>query len=721
MVQIDTFYGTTQNQIGKQAIGRITEQIGELIPYLAKSKSSSNLENFRKDFYEKYQEEEIPLSAAIDHEYGIGYDKNDNSNIGDLPLIEKLIFDEVSTHRKYTNDTFQAFLLEKYTESIKFRKNEIIITPKDLVGLDKKNIVDFPSSAYLFGSLMAANAQSVDDKAFTFYLIGFSGPSATSLLTRFCHGSNTLQKFVEKTHKKEATFFEGAIVAEIVHIPEARIGNILNRPATRAYEIPYLGNASVEADFRIDLDDILVSVPNGQRVVLRSKKHNKVIIPRLTSAHNHQLGLPVYSFLCDFQNEFGSINMMFDWGILKDQKYLPAVYYKNILLQRATWNLNTEDLKLGFKALIKQHDVARYVVMVEKDNELFLDLRNPFCQKVLIESIQKKKTVKLCEFVQLPKNCFVKNSKGSYTNELIIPYVYAETKTFHQKNDQRNTIIQQNFLLGSEWLYLKVYAGKGSIDKFLQYELLDFVENLLSEKQIKQFFFIRYEDNEGNHLRIRFLLNTDNQLLTTKIISDYFNVFVKEKRFDKILVDSYLRETDRYGAETLELSEKIFHEDSRLTLTIIGSVGADYRWLLTLKMLDTQLNSFGFNLEEKKNLLAIISESFLTEFKAEIGLKKQLSQFFRERSQAIKTIMQSHTEDESLQNIFESMNQYAQNIDIMAQKISQSYSKPKLNSIISSHLHMITNRMFISEPRTHELVLYHHLFKYYEFLMATRQ
>ena len=131
-------------------------------------------------------------------------------------------------------------------------------------------------------------------------------------------------------------------------MPESRIGNILLRPVLRNYEIPYLGKSAMPVENQIQVADLMVSVKNG-KIILRSQKLNKEIIPRLSTAHNYSFNaLPVYQFLCDLQTQhFEKSGFGFNWGSLSTSyKFLPRAEYKNVILARAKWQLLKSDLQV---------------------------------------------------------------------------------------------------------------------------------------------------------------------------------------------------------------------------------------------------------------------------------------------------------------------------------------------------------------------------------------
>ncbi|WP_316931256.1 lantibiotic dehydratase [Chryseobacterium sp. P1-3] len=117
--------------------------------------------------------------------------------------------------------------------------------------------------------------------------------------------------------KKEEKLNTDYILAEVIHLPEARIGNVIRRPTLRRYEIPFLAQSVLPEENQIPLEDLYISLLND-KIILRSKKLNKEVKPYLTNSHNYSSNpLPAYHFLCDLHSQNIRSNLYFDWGDLK--------------------------------------------------------------------------------------------------------------------------------------------------------------------------------------------------------------------------------------------------------------------------------------------------------------------------------------------------------------------------------------------------------------------
>src|SRR5581483_12319404 len=109
-----------------------------------------------------------------------------------------------------------------------------------------------------------------------------SGPSGARILGRFCHADDELHHLVRAHLTTEEAPHPDRIYAEVVHLPEGRVGNILSRPVLRGYEIPYLGRSGAPADRQIPLADLFVSV-QGERIVLRSRRLRREFVATATT------------------------------------------------------------------------------------------------------------------------------------------------------------------------------------------------------------------------------------------------------------------------------------------------------------------------------------------------------------------------------------------------------------------------------------------------------
>ena len=107
----------------------------------------------------------------------------------------------------------------------------------------------------------------------------------------------------------------------------------------------------------------------------------------------------------------------------------------------------------------------------------------------------------------------------------------------------------------------------------------------------------------------------------------------------KVQLDTYNRELERYGANTMELSESLFCHDSWATLQFLdlieGDEGERLRWLYGLRAIDGLLEAFQYNIGEKLQLMERLKIGFGQEFNMSRPLKKQLDGKYRKERERI--------------------------------------------------------------------------------------
>ncbi len=424
--------------INKDLVENIKEGI-EVLNKLSAKTTETNLTKFRDAFYKKYEDSEIPLLQALDTELGIGYLQNQGQGSGDLsPLIDNIYLGQTNNVGfKFEWNPVYSFLFKKYIEAVKENKYEIEITEKEIDKLfnPANSMDDLPVT---ISSMVQLFKWGEDYKIL---MTSAGGSSAANLMGRFCHTDKELLNHVGEIVIKEEEYYQNQVIAEIVHLPESRIGNILHRPILRKYEIPYLSKSSVPAEFQILPEDLMVSVKNN-RIVLRSKRLNKEIIPRLTSAHNFSNNaLPFYQFLCDMQTQDVKGGVGFNWGPLANNyPFLQRVCYKNLIFSLASWNIQKQD----FEKLITIKEDEQLLIEIEKwrtdlnmpewvaledgDNELAIKLSNILSVKTLISTVKNRSSFKLIEFFADEEKMVVKNKDGVFTNEIIFSFYREPNK-----------------------------------------------------------------------------------------------------------------------------------------------------------------------------------------------------------------------------------------------------------------------------------------------------
>lgn len=274
--------------------------------------------------------------------------------------------------------------------------------------------------------------------------------------------------------------------------------------------------------------------------------------------------------------------------------------------------------------------------------------------------------------------------------------------------------VQRYFFIGSEWLYYKLYMGSRISDIFLTKTLTPIANQLLEENVIDKWFFINYKDTE-RHVRIRFrVLDPQNLNYVIQSLHKAILPYINDKTIKKVVTDTYKRELERYGNETIDESESIFFINSRLIVYLISRVTNDnQRWLWGIKTIDTFLDAWNMSVIQKREFFEGLKKDFDQEMGANTDINRQLSKKFRNNRSDINQIMDQNTNEEFnmvLQNYLEENKRVVSQI---ARKNKGMKTKLDLPDLLSSYIHMHCNRLFKSNQRLNEWVLYNYLYQYY--------
>ncbi len=729
LFQVDLFRDTELNVLDNS----IKMQLSDAIRFMDKFsfiKDNSVLNKFKERFLEKYADSEVPLLVALDTETGVGYKANDTS--GSSELIDDLKFNiQSNKEMSFVWTQQQEIIFQKYLDAIKNDKEVINLTDDDFKNIPQKEFQAPYTMSVMFRVLNKNGKLQVKN---------CGGSSAGNLLGRFAHGNKEIQSIVSEICEYEKKQIPDKIIAEISHLPESRLGNILQRPIFREFEIPYLANSILELSNQILPENMVVSIKNGQ-VVLRDKILDKEIVPRLTNAHNYsQNALPVYHFLADLQTQhFQKSGFGFDWGVLGySAKFLPRVEYKGTVISPAMWRLQRNDFQLlldmssvSDSAIFKwrqEHNIPDTVVLMESDNELTVNFKNIISVNMFISCLKRKNQITLSEFCFDENNHFVEDeNKKGYTNEFIaIIFSPNSTPALEKviKNASIHTV-QEKFYPGEEWIYLKIYCGIKVADFILLNAIKPLMEELKHKGLIDNWFFIRYSDPNW-HIRLRVhITKLDNLNIAMYLLTTRLNEFIRNGIVQKVQQDVYVRELERYGFDKIALAESFFQIDSECVLNFLelidGEKGERLRWQFSVRCIDDLLSIFQYSLEEKMKLMESIRTGYFNEHGGNKDLKIQLDTKYRKLKMNVGFILDPNNlrsvELEPLQSLFEKRNS---NLEILFKELA---STKKINSIfidglLTSYIHMMLNRLFFSRQRTFELVIYDLLNRHYKSLLA---
>ncbi|MGE5323140.1 MAG: lantibiotic dehydratase, partial [Actinomycetota bacterium] len=705
----------------------------------------SIFQQFKEDFRERYQEREVPLLEALDDEAGIGFESGENA--GAEPLLEGIDFRLAgSLASQPTEKRVGPVLLRRLQETWSSKSMALELDEELLQELQAAVLLPLPGSFAVMGTVFRAG-----DGEHGFYLNSVMGVSGANLVARFCHADEQIAACVKDYLRAEdAACPSGAVLAEIAHLPEGRVGNVVCRPALRRYEIPFLATPGMPADQQIPLSDLTVSVVDD-RVVLRSQRLQREVLPRLTTAHNFSgdRSLKLYKFLGLLQYQDVTADFAWDWGALEQAAFLPRVVLGNIVFSLARWRITREDLaelsaddEPGRLRLVqewsKARQLPRFVYISELDNQLLIDFENALAVEVFLEHVGKNPETLLVEMFPQPGELPAYGPEGSFVHEVILPFVQkaaapqtalaAATPTLEGAPLAGSLL--RSFMPGSEWLYAKLYCSPSHADRLLLELVQPLVKEVMGSGAADGWYFIRYSDPRW-HLRLR--LHGNPAALSLHVLPRLGWLAAEQQRQGtlwRMQLDVYEREVERYGGPRgIAVAERLFQLDSELCLALLGLLsgedGAELRWQLAFCGADLLFSGLGFTLEQKKVEAERLARFREQEYQVDKLYKEQMARKFREQRQTLAALLdRGMVNGKSLlpPEAIAAFARFSAEVAPLRRKFEELEKSGKLTrplqEFAESFVHMHLNRMFRSSALTQETVVYEFLSRMYAARLA---
>jgi len=708
LLQVDLVRPAPAATLGRDVV-RLVEQAVRVLHRIAPNRADGSLAAFARAFESRYESREVPLSEALDEESGIGFDRSSSPAAEASPLLKGVAIPNGAA-RALSWEPLHALLLTKLQRAQLEGSREISLSEAELDTAGIRQPLPLPGSFAVMGTVLGPGRVSVT---------GLLGPSGARLLGRFCHGDPELAEKVRQLLEVEEARDPDRVYAEVVHLPEGRVGNVTMRPVLRRYEIPFLGASAVDPDHQLPLDDLLVSVRSG-RIVLRSRRLGKEVVPRLTTAHNFTLGISPYRFLCALQNQGLAPAGGFTWGPLESAPFLPRVVTGSVVLEPARWRLDTHEVKalerdgyLGWRKLRERLGLPRHLQLSEGDHQLPLDLDNPLLLDAALPVLSRAQGGVLTEAIPDPEELCAQGPDGFYTHEFVLPFTQPAADVAPAAAASPAPVARE-LMPGSEWLYARIDCGTAGADQVLQ-TIAPLARDAVDAGLASQWFFLRYADPDW-HLRLR-LRGQRGRLVAELLpkLHDALEPLQSEGLIAGLRLDTYRREVERYGGpEAIEAAERIFWADSDCVAGLLaeleGDAGLDARWRLGLLGSDLLLNDLGFDGERKLRAVRAMRDGLRQEFNASTATLKSIAHRFGEERGRLLELLRGGAERETLAPAvawFERRSElWAEPVAKLRELDASGRLAGGLEQVSTSLVHMHLNRVLRSAHRASELVIY---------------
>lgn len=678
-------YVISEHTFDKGVISKkYTQHISALIELLTRilpdPEESEDMLGFMQRFSKRFDRGDIPVMVALDPELGVGYGNLHNKTNSESVL------GKVMGGQSKKSDTF-SFLntlgLFPIGETIYLDKSVSDKSPS----MTKRPL---PNSSSLVGSVL--------DDHLIVERIG--GHSFTQLAGRFTAASNDILKICKEITTIEENANPEVIFFDIAYNAELSVDNVNRRQRLYRQELNLLN--FTELDNPLTLDDLFISI-SGKEIVLRSRKLNKRMVPRMSSAYNYRRSdLPVFRFLYDLSFYGIWPDLTFEPLILfPDKQYYPRFQFRNIILSLAKVKItkdvvtggSLEDKIRSLRSLIRYFKLGNTIKVLGGQESLVMDSTRQGDMKLLLSELEKKESLYIEELPVSVNPLIIGENGKSYTNQVIIPLVHRNEVYYGSGSiTSIDCSTKRAFLPGKDWISLEIYGHTSGTNSLLTGPLTAVLQQF--QEQIKCWFFIRYNEN-GDHLRFRIQLKHKRfREEIMEVVHSYLEPLYSKGLLSDVSLRTYNREMERYDIAGIDKVELHFRLDSELVMELIrNEVPEDLRYIHCLQLF-LAVKETGFIGEQR-------FDSWMENIRYHLGEEHHMN------TEKYKILNQYYKEKEIYTLVINTpMARNAQNLVSSFTELINTCPDRRRAPFFTDLMHMHINRIFIDDQRAHEMIIY---------------
>ncbi|MVN88914.1 hypothetical protein GO986_19415 [Deinococcus sp. HMF7620] len=642
----------------------------QVMAQLANLYVTPTLQKYAQDFYERYGEAEISLLDLLDPSVSMGLPEEYSNNRLSAPL-------DLST--------FQGICHRLILCAVKDGKRSVDIKDElKIINSTTDNITTDVFCTVLIDS-------GSDSPRLLLHSINGIVPAGRSMF-RFSVFDESIGNRLSQEIACSNT--SSIIISDIQYTPP--MGELTDiHHHNVSFPNTILTNG-LGAEDNISLNDIKIVFRNNKLRIISASRNAEIFIYPSSMLSPAYLPTAI-RFLFDVSAMHFPEVAPWQWGIFREESFLPRITHGSLILSSCSWRLpSAKSSSNEIKSWREKNEVDRFILVGTHDHKIIIDLDHPL-QVTLLKDLIKKGATRCEESFHEQSSWLEDENKEKYTHEIVIPIGFDSVKKVLESDSRGSRLYRRpdktTILASNEYLYFKYYS-----EPEMHLEILQMIYEYVKDIGEVKMFFVRYSDDR-QHLRVRF--KSSNAVIFSNLRGciDDLNLLLIDKSYAAdIRTDIYRREVFRYGGQlALNIIEDLFHHDSCIVFKILN-LHEDH-FLLSIKHIIQM--AYSLLLTDIKIL------DFFSRYKDYISSNLSPSQknSSSERLRNYKHVLDLFLSEKPKEDEF----QY-NSVKILWESAQKNFDdQEQFDDICMSVMHMSCNRLGLSRPD--ELSVYHIIYK----------